>query len=104
MDNVNSITSISVDELQNKLSESDITLLDVRSSESYQNGHISQAQNVPLGTIESYNGNQDEEIYVICQKGISSEKAAHYLKSQGYNPINVKDGMSSWNGQVVKGN
>ncbi len=45
--------SISITELSKKLTKP-ITLLDVRTPQEYQSGHIKQAKNVPLTEIGRY--------------------------------------------------
>ena len=87
--------NISCEDLKDKL-RGKITLLDVRTTAEYRNGHINKAKNVPLDTINSYNNNIKEEIYVICQSGMRSKSAQKILQKKGYNVINVKGGMNSW--------
>ena len=97
-----SIQSVSTKELETKLTDN-ITLLDVRTPAEYRSGHISKAKNVPADKIASYSGNKDQPVYVICQSGMRSKRAAKALKSNGYKPINVRGGMSQWSGSVRGG-
>lgn len=96
------IPSVSTEELQTKLTEN-ITLLDVRTPAEYRSGHISKAKNVPLDKVASYSGSKDQPVYVICQSGMRSKRAAKALKGSGYKPINVRGGMSQWSGSVRGG-
>ena len=97
----NKIPSISTKELEEKLKEK-IVLLDVRTSSEFQGGHIAQAVNRPLDKINTYRG-KEEEVFVICQSGMRSRKAAKSLKNKGYQVVNVRGGMSAWTGSVRRG-
>lgn len=95
------IPTISTSELSERLSK-DIKLLDVRSPAEYRSGHIAKAVNVPLNKIDTYNG-KEKQVYVICQSGMRSKKAAKVLSKKGYEVTNVRGGMSQWNGKVRGG-
>lgn len=94
--------SISTKELEAKLNGK-INLLDVRMPGEYRAGHIPGAKNVPLNKIGQYQGQAEEETYVICQSGMRSRKAAGVLKKKGYDVINVRGGMMQWNGKTRGG-
>lgn len=96
------IPSISTNELQEKLKQP-ITLLDVRTPSEYRAGHIAKAQNIPLAKINDYQPKQAGTMYVICQSGMRSKKAASILKKKGWDVINVRGGMSQWTGPVKGG-
>lgn len=95
------LPSISTKELENKLSEK-IVLLDVRTQDEYKRGHIHQAISKPLDKMNTYKG-KENNVYVICQSGIRSKKAARILKNKGYDVVNVRGGMSQWRGSIVRG-
>lgn len=90
--------SISANDLKDKLGK--VTLLDVRELREYKAGHIPQAKNKPLGRIQDYNG-KEETVYVVCQSGARSSRAAKILRKKGYDAINVKGGMNAWRGSVI---
>lgn len=94
-------STVSTTELAERLAE-DIELLDVRSSAEYRSGHIAKAVNIPLNKINTYNG-KGKTVYVICQSGMRSKKAAKALSKKGYDAINVRGGMAQWNGKVRGG-
>ncbi|MCQ9209119.1 rhodanese-like domain-containing protein [Granulicatella seriolae] len=96
------VPSISVNMLQEKLKDK-INLLDVRTPDEYRLGHIAKAKNVPLNMLDGYKGSSTEELYVICQSGMRSKKAAKILQKKGYNVVNVRGGMSQWTGQIRGG-
>lgn len=75
-----------------------ITILDVREVDEFQAGHIQDAVNVPLSTLEEqYNKlESDKRYYVICQGGKRSERACQFLETKGYDVVNVEGGMNQW--------
>lgn len=79
-----------------------ITLLDVRTPAEFRAGHIKQAKNKPLSSIDTYTGNR-KVVYLICQSGARSAQAYRILQQEGYQPINVRGGMNQWRGAVVRG-
>ncbi|WP_373755813.1 rhodanese-like domain-containing protein [Jeotgalibaca porci] len=94
-------TAITTKELENDLSEK--TILDVRTPGEYRTGHISNAKNIPLDKIAAYAGPTETPVYVICQSGMRSKRAAGILKRKGYTAINVRGGMSQWTGTIKGG-
>lgn len=93
--------AITTKELENDLSEK--TILDVRTPGEYRTGHISNAKNIPLDKIAAYAGPTETPVYVICQSGMRSKRAAGILKRKGYTAINVRGGMSQWTGTIKGG-
>lgn len=96
----NRIPSIKTTELESQLSERP-QILDVREPHEFKAGRIPNAKNVPLRKISTYT--PKGKVYVICQSGMRSKKAAKLLKSQGYEVVNVRGGMSAWTGNVRGG-
>lgn len=93
--------SITTKELEKQLQEGNLKLIDVRTRQEFQKGHIKGAQNIPLNSIPDYKGNKNQIHYVICQSGIRSKKACQILNEAGYPTINIKGGMSAWAGPKV---
>ncbi len=100
----NSVKTVSTDELKRKIAEErNIQLLDVREPQEYRGGHIKQAKNVPLSGFGNasaqYPKDKDRPVYVICQSGMRSQRAAAMLQKAGYTDVySVKGGMSFWRG------
>lgn len=80
----------------------DDVVLDVREKEEYAAGHIKESFNYPLSELSERADSlkKDTSYYVICQRGMRSEKAAHYLHDLGYDVTNVEGGMDSWQGEI----
>lgn len=75
----------------------DVTVVDVRSPEEFAEGHVPGAVNVPLEQViadaDRYAG---QELYVICQSGGRSSKAAEALAAAGAQPVSVTGGTAGW--------
>ncbi|MFB5663549.1 sulfurtransferase TusA family protein [Alteribacillus sp. HJP-4] len=94
------------EELNKKKGNSEIIILDVREPAEYSFAHIPGAVSIPLGELEARINelNKDKEIYVLCRTGSRSSMAAHMLKDNGFDKvINVKPGMSEWDGETEDG-
>jgi len=77
--------------------EQNVTLLDVRTVDEFNEGHIRGATLIPLSKLEA---NLDKlkdlkhtQIIVYCRSGSRSVAASRILKAQGFTPLNVKHGM-----------
>lgn len=73
-------------------------LLDVRSAQEYQEGHLEGAILVPEyeieKNIEKILPNKQQEIVVYCQSGNRSKKACKTMRLKGYeNLYNLKGGL-----------
>lgn len=80
-------------------------VLDVREVEEFEEGHIIGAENVPLSALktgERAGLNKEESYIVICRSGSRSKEASDILSKEGYDLVNVSEGMSSWTGEVEK--
>ena len=88
--------SISVTELKTL---NNINLIDIRSIEKYNNGHILNARNIQMEQLLVYPNkylNKNDKYYIYCQKGIQSRKLCQILKNSGYNVVNVSGGYEAW--------
>lgn len=77
--------------------DSNTVIIDVRSSEEFNEGHIKNAINIPLDEIKDINYNKETNIIVYCATGIRSSEAAKELKDMGYSKIyNLDGGLLNW--------
>jgi hydroxyacylglutathione hydrolase len=91
------IPDASVDELEQRPEES--LLIDVREPEEYRQGHVPGAVSLPQSEIASKLDElpRDKTIYVICEAGYRSCRAAQFLSQVGFTKlINVDGGTSAW--------
>lgn len=78
--------------------KSGATIIDVRSKQEYDEGHIDGAILIPeyeiKEKVENIVKNKDEKILVYCSSGTRSKKAKEELEDLGYkNVYNLKDGV-----------
>ncbi|HVR86300.1 MAG TPA: pyridoxal-phosphate dependent enzyme [Planctomycetota bacterium] len=79
-------------------------LLDVRTPGEYQSGHIQEAVNIPLqslqaGPVEGLPQDRSQPIVTICQSGRRSAAALGILRTQGYTHVQNVGGMQQWMGE-----
>lgn len=93
------IKEVSPTDAQTEVAKAYSQFIDVRTPEEYAAGHADRARNIPLDTI-SANLDQlekNEPVYLICQTGNRSKKAAIILNEAGFNNvINITGGTSAW--------
>jgi len=102
-----SFSNITPEEAKKRLdSEKGIILLDVRTKEEYETGHIKDSKLMPVDTLkeESVKSllDKDATIYVYCRSGNRSVTAANILVEQGYKNVYNLGGISNWPYDVVK--
>lgn len=98
------INSITTFELESLLNAENINLIDVRSNEEFEAGHVKTAINIPLNHIllKSKDFNINETYYIICRTGNKSSIACQLLNySQDINVVDVLGGMFNWQGEIV---
>lgn len=72
-----------------------VTLLDVRTKQEYESGHMEGFQNIPVDALRDRLGEieQDKPVYVICQSGLRSYIACRILAGYGYEAYNFSGGF-----------
>lgn len=76
-----------------------VRVIDVREPDEYERGHVPGAVSVPLGAIADRIdeiGPGEGPLYLICQAGGRSRRAAEHLAAAGYDVINVDGGTGAW--------
>ena len=80
-------------------------LLDVRTEEEYDEGHIPGAVNLPnedIGTDEpELLPDKEQVILVYCRSGRRSKEAAGKLAALGYTRVLEFGGIMTWTGEIV---
>lgn len=94
-------------ELEQKIAaQADFILLDVRTPEEYQEGHIPGAVLLPYDKIAIQAAvvlpDKEKEIIVYCRSGRRSAIAAETLAKLGYMKVADFGGISRWQGQLEK--
>lgn len=78
-------------------------LLDVRTSQEYQSGHIPGSTNIPLQTIDKISSVAKDKavpLYVYCHSGARSRQAAGALQRMGYTNVTNIGGIAAYSGKV----
>lgn len=79
--------------------DADVQLVDVRTAEEYEAGHIDGAVNYDwYGDFNAQLANLDKskEVFVYCLSGGRSGEAAADMRSKGFTVIELKGGMMQW--------
>ncbi len=95
---IDTITSVPVDELVKKMEEGEVNILDVRKASEYYSEHIPDAVNAPLDYINDSMTKVDKNktYYVHCAGGYRSMIFASILRARGYeNLIDVQGGFKA---------
>jgi rhodanese-related sulfurtransferase len=80
-------------------------LIDVREPDEFAAGHILGARNIPLTQLRMRMKElrKDQPIYLYCQSGLRSGRAAQMLYRKGYRDLyHLKGGFKQWTGKVKK--
>ncbi len=97
-DEKNTVEQISIDEVNEKLSDK-IQFVDVRRPAEHAGGHAIQTINLPLNNLakEIDKLDPDKPTYVICQSGYRSSIGTSVLENAGIKEIyNVTGGTKAW--------
>ena len=89
---------ITVDELASALDDGLVPLVDVRQPEEYEAAHVPGAILIPLADVVARIGEvpTDGPVYVICQTGARSQRAADFYRNRGIEAYNVAGGTKAW--------
>lgn len=93
------IPSVEIDGVPNPIPEG-LVVLDVREADEWAAGHIDGAVHIPLGDLPERLGEfvelEPEQTLIVCKGGGRSARAVAYLGQQGYDVVNLIDGMLGW--------
>ena len=102
-----SYIQLSSDQAMEQMASSEgYIILDVRTKEEYDSGHIAGAVNLPLQDLAdgppALLPDLSQEIYVYCRSGNRSKQASQILAELGYTNVFEFGGIHSWKGEIVK--
>jgi len=83
-----------------------VTVLDVRTPQEFEAGHVPGALNIPVDQVAARSaelGTKDKPVLLYCRTGHRSGIAAAELVKQGFTAIYDFRSMSDWPGPVEKG-
>ncbi|MDF1507594.1 rhodanese-like domain-containing protein [Robertmurraya sp. DFI.2.37] len=78
-------------------------LIDVREPNEFEAGHILGARNIPLSQMKMRMKEirPDKPVYLYCQSGMRSSRAAQTLHRKGYRDLSqLKGGFKRWTGKI----
>lgn len=103
----NPVQKITAEEAKEKMDAETVTVVDVRTPEEYEAGHIEGAVNVPLDTIGDTQpallDDPEAVLLVYCRSGVRSASAARKLAELGYQNLFDFGGILDWPYDTVKG-
>lgn len=97
---------ISPEEAKEIIESEDVVILDVRTKEEYNEGHIENAVLLPIDDIsskaEDLLRNKDAKILVYCRSGNRSATTSKKLIKMGYTNVYDFSGINSWPYEIEK--
>ena len=96
-------STISIDEFEKGIQQNDIQLLDVRTAEEFQSGHLARALQADWNNDEQFEERTNaldkiKPVYVYCLGGGRSNAAMNWLSKKGFTKVyNMKGGINAWN-------
>ncbi|WP_176699890.1 rhodanese-like domain-containing protein [Neobacillus massiliamazoniensis] len=78
-------------------------LIDVREPNEFDAGHILGARNIPLSQMRMRMKEirSDLPVYLYCQSGVRSARAAQFLYRKGYKDLSqLQGGFKKWTGKI----
>lgn len=90
---------VSVEEAKKLIDNGEVTVLDVRTPEEYEEGHIPGSMLIPLQELgERLDELDEEEPYlIVCRSGNRSAEASELLIGEGFPDVyNMTGGMNDW--------
>jgi len=96
---LNLIDQVTADELRQRVASGQVQILDVRGSDEYDAGHLSESINIPLGYLRERLASIPTETPVVvhCQGGLRSAIASTILAAKGFrNVTDLIGGYAAW--------
>ena len=78
-------------------------LIDVREPNEYEAGHVLGARNIPLSQLKMRKSEirPDKPVFLYCQNGMRSGRAAQFLYRKGYKDLTqLEGGFKKWTGKI----
>ena len=89
-----------------QLQQRGVTVLDVRTSQEFEAGHVPGAVNIPYDQVAARSaevGLKGKPVLLYCRSGRRSAIAASELNKQGFTAVYDFRSLSDWPGPVEKG-
>jgi rhodanese-related sulfurtransferase len=87
------------------ISDSRVLVLDVRSPKEFKQGSLAQAININWNDAKLFKENVEKldksrPMYIFCQSGIRSAKAAAYLRKRGFTVFELEGGLQQLHNEL----
>ena len=105
-ENTVSYSEATVDEAYNIYKNEEMIILDVRTEQEYEEGHIPGSILMPLQELENRleELSIEEKYLIVCRSGSRSAQASGILVANGFKHItNMQGGMLEWKYDIEKG-
>ena len=93
-------TKISCQSLISLSNQDQALIVDLRSSEDFNSGHITASINIPLNDVSRRSNeiiNSTKSLVLVCETGSSSTNAGETLKKEGLKDIFIlRGGINEW--------
>ena len=93
-------TKISCQSLISLSNQDQALIVDLRSSEAFNSGHITASINIPVNDVSRRSNeiiNSTKSVVLVCEMGSSSTNAGETLKKEGLKDIFIlKGGINEW--------
>lgn len=100
------VSRITSEEAKEEMNNRDVIILDVRTEDEYNSGHIENSVLIPVDDLEDKAEelliNKEQKILVYCRSGNRSKKAADLLVEIGYTNVYDFGGIKDWPYEIVK--
>ena len=93
---------ISAEEAYEMIASQEVVVVDVRTREEYDGGHIENAVLVPNESIGSEMPDKEATLLIYCRSGRRSKDAAQKLLELGYQSVYDFGGVIDWPYELVK--
>lgn len=101
------MSGIGPSRLDDRRSDDDVFVLDIRPEQEYRENHISGSTNAPVyhelqqGRLEALDSHlntipDDTEVVTVCKAGVVARKATEYLEDAGYTATTLTGGYTGW--------
>lgn len=103
----NEVKHVSMDDIEQIMNENDnYVIVDVRTIEEYNDGHIPGAICIPNESINNEPitelADKNQLLLVYCRSGRRSKEASEKLKNLGYTNIIEFGGIIDWKGEIER--
>lgn len=97
--------NINIRNIMNTSLSRDAIIVDIRSPERFNRGHIPMSVNLPFEKIKTGQITlpKSRTLILYCDTGGASMQAARLLSGMGYTVINCVGGIKSYNGALTRG-